>query len=287
MHKKPWISFSEQRERLQKRGLSIDDNEVAEKILSTHNYYYITGYLHSYKMPNGCYRAGVCLSDIYDAMKTDRRLRMILSYVIDGIERHLKVSIAYCIGKHYVDDDLVYLPASKDYKSTSCQTNVFLGFFRRAVHNNERLPFVSHYMKKHGGVFPIWVAVEILTLGNLENLFCILAKEVKRDIADTFGIEAEILKQWLGCLRVFRNTLAHSGRLHNFNFRVLPKQCSRWEAEQTHKVFDYIYMCKFMVADPDEWNRFVIQAVRGILNKRKVDLAAYGFGDNWESLLRW
>ena len=153
------------------------------------------------------------------------------------------------------------------------------------MENNKELPFVNHYLYKYGGVFPIWVAVEVFTLGNLENLYSILDKKTSREIADEFSVKASVLMQWIKCLRVFRNTLAHNGRLHNFTFRLHPKQFGCWEIEQTNMVFDYIYMCKFLFPEKDEWEKVLVRSLESVFIRNQVKLSSYGFPHNWKDLL--
>lgn len=283
--RKPWLSFAEQCRVLKDRGLDISDRKFMEKLLSTYNYYYITGYLHSYKDTDGKYRKGTCIKEINQAIKADRELHMLFSYVIEIIERKLKSVMAYYIGKNHNADDLVYLVYNKNYSSTDTRINKFLPYFRKSVENNKELPFVNHYLCKYDGIFPIWVAVEVFTLGNLENLYSILDKKTKREIADEFFVKATVLTQWIKCLRVFRNTLAHNGRLHNFTFRLHPKQFEEWKIEQTNMVFDYIYMCKFLIPENDEWEQVLVRSLEAVFNGNHIKLSSYGFPPNWKDLL--
>lgn len=283
--RKPWLPFAAQCQILKDRGLDISDNEFMEKLLSTYNYYYITGYLYSYKDANGKYRKGTCIKEINQAIRADRELHMLFSYVIEIIERKLKSVMAYYIGKNHGNDDLAYLVHDWNYNSTDKRINEFLTYFRKSVENNKELPFVNHYLYKYGGVFPIWVAVEVFTLGNLENLYSILDKKTSREIADEFSVKASVLMQWIKCLRVFRNTLAHNGRLHNFTFRLHPKQFGCWEIEQTNMVFDYIYMCKFLFPEKDEWEKVLVRSLESVFIRNQVKLSSYGFPHNWKDLL--
>ena len=49
---KKHLSISGQIEKLQKRGLIIEDAEFAGKFLERVNYYRFTGYLHDFRKPN-------------------------------------------------------------------------------------------------------------------------------------------------------------------------------------------------------------------------------------------
>lgn len=285
--RKPWLSFETQCQVLKDRGLDISDNKFMENFLSTYNYYYITGYLHSYKDTDGKYRKGTCIEEISQAIKADREFHMLFFYVIESIERKLKSVMAYYIGKNHSDDDLGYLIYDQKYVSANEKVNKFLPYFRKAVKNNSSLPFVNHYINKYGGVFPIWVAVEVFTLGNLENLYSILDKKTSREIADEFSIKRAVLVQWIKCLRVFRNTLAHNGRLHNFTFRLHPKQFECWEIEQTNMVFDYIYMCKFLFPEKNEWEKVLVGSLKSVFIENHVKLSSYGFPHNWKELLMY
>ena len=40
---------------------------------------------------------------------------------------------------------------------------------KREIQHNKNLPLVKHHLETYGGHFPIWVAVEIMTFGNIAS----------------------------------------------------------------------------------------------------------------------
>lgn len=78
--KKP-LSIEKQVEKLQEKGLKIDDVERAKRILLSTNYYYFTGYLHKYKViTDDCveyYETDLTFEEVYRIIQFDMHLRSI------------------------------------------------------------------------------------------------------------------------------------------------------------------------------------------------------------------
>ena len=64
-------------------------------------------------------------------------------------------------------------------------------------------------------MFPIWVIVELFTLGMLSFFFADLNTQDQKDLARAvFHSTANNIKSWLRCCTDLRNICAHYGRLY-------------------------------------------------------------------------
>ena len=282
---KEWQSFEQQREKLAQRGLIIKDNLKAEEWLSRVNYYYISGYLHDYKNIDEKYSEGITAAKIKRIIDFDSRLRMLLLHAVDIIEKSIKTNLAYYFAKNYQDGKVAYLIES-NFPGYEEEHKKFISIFNKLKFNNRKQLFVKHHQQKYDGYMPIWAAVEIMTIGNIKFLFGLLDNNTKNDIAKVYGYGLSNFDNWLECLRIFRNSLAHSSRLFNLRISNTPNKIKEANI-QTGMVFDYILMCKHLMLDKDEWNNFIFGTMESFFeeNTRLVDLKCYGFPRDWKSYL--
>ena len=100
--------------------------------------------------------------------------------------------------------------------------------------------FVNHFRQTYDTAngLPIWMAVEVMTFGNMLTLFRLLKKQDKQAIAKSFGTNEKFFESWLTNLNYIRNVCAHHGRLWNRQLAVnplIPEKDDKWH-EQTYPV---------------------------------------------------
>lgn len=279
-------TFKEQIEKLKKRNLIIEDEDFAEEVLKKMNYYYVTGYLHDFKnSETDCYNEGLTFNQIYKIIKFDMRLRSIFIYAMEMIERSLKTSVAYHFSHNYSEGNISYL-FNRDFPDKLKHAK-FIEYINKNIENNEDLPFIQHHKQHYQGYYPIWVAVEVFTLGNLENFYSLLNTPVQKKIAKEYDCSKMQMENWIEAMRRFRNMLAHDTRLYNSKVIFTPikkKECNI----TTNKIFDYVLVMKFLMLDKEEWNDKVIPDIKKVFEefKENVDIGCIGFPENWEEILK-
>lgn len=270
------------------RGLVIDDENVVKNVLSNINYYRLSGYLHDFKKPGtDCYMEDLSWTKLKRIYDFDRKLTRILMYSLEDIEETLKTRISYTITSRHPDDPLIYLKPTiyREYKSYLR----FLSHFYQEIDNNKKLPFVKHHIKNYGGLLPMWVAVDLLTMGNLHALYDNLVAEFQKLIAKSYKTGPRQLASWIENLTYTRNHLAHYMRIYNFNFGRTPMKCRNHTASiaVTNMIFDQIYIISCMYSDSFEWNSYVIPEIKRVIEEYSEDitLSSIGFPENWEQVL--
>ena len=286
---KTHLPLREQVKLLLNRGLIIDDDNEVMEVLKNVNYYRLSGYLHSFKRPNSdCYIENLSwkrLKSIYDF---DRKLTRILLYALEDVEETLKTRLSYTITSCYTEDPLIYLKPViyRDYK----QYLRFQEHFYRTKENNYKLPFVEHHYKEYNGSLPMWVAVELFTMGNLHAIYDNLIPVHQKALAKTFGTGSRQLSSWIENLAYTRNHLAHYMRIHNFNFGRTPAECKnhRREFSVTNMIFDQIHVMCCLYSDKSEWRNYILPEVKAIIDEYSsvIELSEIGFPEKWEELLR-
>lgn len=285
---KKHASLDEQVDKLIERGLLITDRQQAKEILFRINYYRLTGYLYSFKQSAGDqYCQGISLEQIKRIYDFDRKFTRILMYALEDIEETLKTRLSYTITSCYPDDPLIY--KKLDIYRSEEPYNQFMKRFGQAVKDNKGLPFIKHHFEEYGGELPMWVAVEIMTMGNLRAIYDNLQGNLQKKIAQTYGTGPVQLSNWIRNLNYTRNHLAHYMRVWNFNFGRTPIKCKNHDrgTTPTNMIFDQICVMANLYSDVEEWQNYILPEIRSLLEEYwdVITLKSIGFPENWEEML--
>lgn len=278
-------TIDEQIQLLINRNLIIENMENARNILFTINYYNFTGYLFDCKENDGSYK-NITFEQAYSMYLCDKRLKSILLYAIEIIEHNIKTKLAYFIAHEIAPTG--YLDAGNFSDDDEHKRLIYN--FNKAVKRNKNIPFVKHHIVKYNRMFPIWVAVELFTFGMVWNCYKYIKVPIKKSIAKEFNTGIRQLESWIECISYLRNLSAHYMRLYNFNVQKTPKECNRnfVDFKRTYKIYDIVYVMKFLMPDPDEWNNYIIPTLSQVFEKYEsdIDIRAYGFPEGWELQLK-
>ena len=278
-------TFEEQIELLQSRGMLIANKELALKIISNVNYYRFSAYLLPFRdRSTGCYKEGTTFNKIYNIYEFDRKLRSILMSAIEPIEVILKTKISYFHAHSY---------GAEGYKEcanflNSDRHEKFIRTFNESINKNKKAPFVSHHILNYKGNFPIWVAVEIFSFGMLSVFFANMKPETKKQIAkNIFDTGPEHLESWLFAVTYLRNRCAHYMRLYFHRIVVFPRMPSDYAMLKSNRIFDIIYVMKYLYLDQDKWNHSFVRQLEALIKEYEEDirLEYIGFPSDWLVLL--
>lgn len=279
-------SIEEQIELLKSRGLIISDYEVAKKTLSTINYYRLSGYLFGFRNPDGTYKQGISLNRILDLYVFDAKLTRILMYALENVEETLKTRFSYVLSSSFPENPLVYLDSSI-FRNKN-EVAKFRSIFEKAKLDNSGLPFIKHHINNYNGDLPIWVAVEIMTMGNIHKLYKNLNGQFQKAIAKLYNTGPTQLQSWIENLTYTRNNLAHYMRIYNYRFGRTPASCrNHIPVSQSGMIFDQIMAVGFMFADKTEWKTYIVGEISKLIveYQASIDLNDLGFPSNWQTIL--
>lgn len=285
---KPHLSLSEQVALLKERGLIINDDSEAERILFNVNYYRLSGYLHNFKDPkSGRYIDQLSLEKLKRIYDFDRKFTRILLFALEDVEETFKTRLSYIITRDNPTNPEIYLDLAI-YKDPAKHAK-FCSHFNTAKVNNKKLPFIEHHNKEYGGHLPMWVAVELLTMGNLHAVYDNLITKYQKVLAKSYDTGPRQLSNWLQNLTYTRNHLAHYMRIYNFNFGRTPSSCKNHPKTflPSNMIFDQLFIISCMYSDKLEWNNYVLPEIRAIIDEysSEINLSGLGFPDHWESAL--
>lgn len=201
---KEFKTFEQQIGILEDRGIIINDKNYSLKILSRINYYRLSGYLLPFQKidPNTNKRiekidkAGNKYYQLIDNLhfetivkiyNFDSELREFLLSLLEEVEVFLRTQIAYFHGKKC--GPLGYLNHEEFfYRERGMESNkkLWKEIKEQIKHRNRKSnnQIVQHHKEKYGNEMPIWVIVEFLSFGDLNNFL----GNWKIDLLDNFAV---------------------------------------------------------------------------------------------------
>ena len=291
--KKP-LTYEEQVEYLQvHHGLVVRNKKEATEILKQVNYYRLSAYGIGLKKKDDAekYKDGVSLDSIFELYTFDSALRNLLIHTIEQIEIQLRTQIAYYLAIRYGAEcyiDVNNFVDKKNHDDESIHDNLIKNFKKECIRQSNS-PFVRHHNKKYGGHFPIWVAIELFSFGNLSSLYSIMKPEDQKAIASLYNTETQYLRSWLLALVEVRNICAHYGRLYNMPLKQSPHLYREYAnyREKLNKLFPVIIVIKRMLLSDTRWNQ-LLQALIKLMTEHSdvVNLSFMGFPRDWENVLK-
>ena len=286
---KKHLSIDGQIAKMASRGLMIEDKEYARTVLERVSYYRLTGYLHDFRKPGSdSYVDGITFNTIVSLYEFDTRFTRLLMFALEDIEETFKTRFAYMLSSAFPNDPQIYTK-SKIYRDEE-ELKKSRSMISAAKKNNSGLPFIKHHINHYDGKLPIWVAVEIMTMGTIRALYNNLLGPYQKKIAKKYNTSSVILQNWLENVTFTRNHLAHYMRIYNYNFGRIPASCKNHPTSVVYRgrIFDQIMVMKFLYSDEQEWNEYFIPQLKVLLNDYQdvIDLSCIGFPENWESHLK-
>jgi abortive infection bacteriophage resistance protein len=270
---KPFLTQEQQLELLRDaRGLIIDDEVIALKVLKSNNYYRLNAYFHQF-MEGDKFILGTHLNTILQAYETDRILRRLLVEYLEKIEVKARCQVAHELGNEF--GPKAFYDCSNFNNAVEWES--IIASFTKSANRDLTDPVASHYFKEYDGVFEIWIVVEYLSFGELSRLFGITKKHIQSKIASNFEIHEVLLKSWLYALSTLRNVCAHYGYLRMRKFPILPAipKSIKYLNISGRGLFPNIIALSWLLEKEDRAN-FV-----GRLLLLPLELDRFDFPDNW------
>lgn len=292
---KPAKELEEQVSILVNRGLHIDSEEATITALSSINYYRLRGYYtHLQKKDSEDFLPGTSLAQLLSVHSFDSELRLLLLQLLFDIEIVARTRIAYVLGNAwgpagYLDESNYQGCDHESYEKLIDSINDDLARSREL--------FIKIHNDKYDGVFPIWVAVEVMSFGDLSKLYSLLPPSQRTNIANCYEyLDETMLQNWLHISSVLRNTCAHNSRIYGKSLptpvRIEAKVSTYLSSilNPSFKVFPtslFAYLLGIRrISRPGTWNSFlgklkeVISEYQGVIEPVRL-----GFPHQWASIL--
>lgn len=292
---KPPTTLERQIEILSERKLFFDDELQAKRILEKTNYYRLRGYyIHLQVKGSDEFKPGVSFAEIAALHDFDNELRALLLKLLLDIEINARARIAYAIAHAW--GTMGY----RDYSNyDSAPKDKFDELMDRIDSDlaNSRERFIDNYNKNYGGQFPIWVAVEVMSFGDLSKLYHLLPTAMKKNISNAYDyLDESLFTNWIQCAAMLRNLCAHNSRIYSRNIPTpitiekkvaahINEICTNSYTLYPQTLFSYLLAMR-RISDSRAWN-FFYNAFAALLQKYDcfVEPIRLGLPRQWKELL--
>ena len=215
---KQFKNLEEQIEILKYKGMTIEDESYAKKILLRENYFFLSGYRYPFMRSDKDkhFLEGVTFLEMYSLFLFDRAIRNVFFKYLLVIENNLKSIFSYQLSKKYGYKEKYYL-RSKNFtsdKGKQRQVNDLIKKMKRQIRiNGAQHTATAHYMSNYGYV-PLWILVKVLSFGIVGELFSIMKYDDQVSICKIYNIKVEEFSNYLPILSNYRNLCAHEDILY-------------------------------------------------------------------------
>ena len=231
MAEKTYKTYRQQLNILRSRGMVIgigSQGSRVMRILERENYYNV---INGYKEPflaskatattDEVYKAGTTFDEVFALYNFDRELRNIYLKYLLKIENTFKTVIAHEFSAKYGHDNYLKI----DNFDVSNERNIssaikLIGDIQQEIARqmSKHHQAVTHYMTEHGYI-PLWVLVNVLTFGKIENFYKNMKPADKTIVAKQFNLQPSELSKFMHMLALARNSCAHDERFFDIKFR--------------------------------------------------------------------
>jgi len=287
-YNKPPLTFPQQVQLLVDRGLTIPDIKLAQHVLEHINYYRLSAYFIPFQTVKDIFDDGTTLEDILHLYEFDRRLRSLLIEGLARIEVSSKTQIAQFLAMNY---GAFCYRESKYFSFTRHITHVqwFSKVQETIKHSHET--FKRHFFVKYDEEtdLPIWMAIELISFGQVSQLYNGMKKQDKQDIArGYFKIDQRLMSSWLHTIVYIRNLCAHHSRIWNRELAVRPlmnNKDSDWKEINRSHIFGIFLLIKKMMHFQDKWDEWSGKLLSLLGEFPEVHVEPMGFPEKWREIL--
>ena len=285
---KPALTIEELISLMKDRGMQIDDEVEAARVLGQVNYYRINGFAFLFQKPNDKYSKGTSFQHIIRLMEFDAELRHLLMKHLELIEIYARTQISHWFslahnrdgGAHY-DPSLFVNPIFHEE---------YLQNLEAQIEKNKDQAFVHHHIQSFGGKMPLWSAVEILSFSMLSKLYSNMLPDDKELIAANMNTDSGHLTNWLHCFSVLRNACAHYSRLYQNTCSPKVSLDAPFMRKYPEVYQDtlFAYIVAMLRILPDEIKKsFMVTSLSSLFDRYTdaINMNAIGFPENWNEIL--
>lgn len=298
------LTFEEQLNQLEQRGLQISLREKAISYLKGISYYRLSAYFLPYQRSKDIFNDGTGFEQIINTYSFDRDLRLLVFDCIERIEIAIRTQIIYTMALNYGDahwQDNKGLFITPYYNKVGQLTDPYSdlqAIISKAKTARTPEVFIRHYTDTYDSPAnpPSWMCFELLTIGELSHIFRGLRNNAdKKRIADFFDVHPTVFTSWLHALTYVRNICAHHSRLWNRDLAIEPEKLLKpkgnWISasfENNKRVFYFICTLKYLLDRANPGNSLKEKLITIFKKYPTVPIRFLGIpSDNEGNMLDW
>ncbi len=294
---KQTISIADQIAQLKSRGLTIEDDTKAEKVLSTISYFRLASYLRPMESDKEthAFKPGKTLGNAVDLYFFDKELRGVIFSAIQTVEIALRTSVIQHFSMNYGPFWFMDSALFKDTKMYKTCLETLKTELSRTKED-----FIKEHLAKYDSpsMPPSWKTLEIASFGTLGKLYSNFADtSIKKTVARRFNVpQHEILDSWIAALAALRNCCAHHARVWNRIYPMKPqmppsrKMRGEWVDATTvdpSRLHALLCCLIYWVNNIRSDSTLKTDIVQLLQKHQNVDPFAMGFPQDWKQEPLW
>ena len=281
---KTHLTYEQQIELLESRGLIFSDKSYAKTKLEHISYYRLSAYYLPFQSEKDKFIEGTSFEDVLDLYYFDKELRKIIFNAIETMEVNIRANVVYNLSDK--TDAFGYMDKCNLNIGYEEYLNLIQGIQRETKRSKEL--FVKHFKQKYkSDVLPIWMVIELISFGTLSRFFSALKPE-HETMTKKLNVPPEVFKNWLHTINHIRNICAHHSRLWNKKFVIkakLPRKVEQFKGIENDKVFVVILILSYFFKSMKTSEGFVAKVDTLVKGNPNINIQDMGFPDNWKERL--
>ena len=227
------LDYEKQLEKFIERGMLVNNREQAIERLKHISYYKIKEFSEFFMDQNGKYKKKTYFEAVIQNFYFDKNLRMEFFKCSEKIELSVKNKITYILGAKY--GAFGYLKFSNWCDRSIPKEKIeeeqerFKQKIKQKMKSFSENPIIKDFIKNNPSEeFPsIWRISEILTFGEILNIFQMMSQGNKRYVASTYNLTIAEFTSYINNMKLVRNLCAHNMAIINIRFKTVPKVDSK------------------------------------------------------------
>ena len=231
---KEFLEIPQLIEHMRESGLEIGDESLAKDFLLRIGYFRSGGYRYvfrtllspedqdprTHQFRTDRYMPGATLALVQQLERFDAKLREVCLAGTMDFEVRFRAALAHVLSRRdiyahtkeeHLNEEVCAQPALEGTKFSAWEKT-----YREAIKGAKEEDFVAHHLLKYGHPIPIWLTIDLLSLGSLPFLYDLARVEDQREIAAMFGVKQPgVFSAWTRSIADLRNYSAHGSRLFN------------------------------------------------------------------------
>ena len=269
-------------------GFPDGDTNQAEHILDRIGYQHLLSYFSLLQCAPEDYRT---FKTLHQIALFDRRLQTVLMEGIGVFELQFRAQYSYALSEKngaFAHRDSGNFKRQDYYQK-------FLESYEREVtrqikqRNTMALEAIETY-----GDLPLWQAVEIMSFGTLSMLYRnTRSRSVKKQVADSFGVNFDTFISWMRAISAVRNQCAHFGSICPYSLTSKPKRIPGLSFTDNGHFFYIVLVIEYLLSrDPVfeddlslKYSLTFAKSVTVLFKEFNHYLPIVGIPENWAELL--
>lgn len=211
----------------------------------------------------------------------DRELRLLL---LDAIER-IEVSVRSKLAYYFAESFGAHAHLKPEVFSSPLNYARTLTKLKLEIDRNRGETFIKHHVNKYSEELPpIWVCIEVMTMGQISNWYSnIKERKYRQKISKYYDLDETNLCSFLHHLTTVRNAAAHHSRVWNKKFTIdfkLPSNPStlgsKFNLTSKRYIYNTLVMCEYLmdiISDNNHWK----QRLDGLIQHHNIDTNRMGY----------